>query len=66
MDVRVTVTKTKVVEIAYDVHNVETLDEAGRLALLYANGRPQGNVVKSQQKALDSTNEVSTYEITVY
>lgn len=66
MDVRVIVTKTKVVETAYDVHNVESLDEAGKLALSCANGHPQGSVTKFQQKVLTPVNEISTYEVIVY
>ena len=66
MDVRVVVTKTKIVETTYLVQNVETLNEAGELALSYATGYPRGNVAKVDQTTPAPINEVSTYEVIMY
>ena len=62
MDVRVIITKTQTVKTTYIVSNVETLTEAGELALANANGCPQDNVAKLHADILDPINKVSTYE----
>ena len=66
MDVHVMITKTKTIETIYLVKNVETLNEAGELALSCATGYPCGNVAKVGQTVQAPTNKVSTYEVIVY
>lgn len=66
MNVKVTITKTKEVEITTIVKNVSSLEAAEKCAMRYVTGQYQPNVSFVSEERFDPDYEIGMCEITTF